>query len=93
MVDSNSCDNTTDGYNCCSKRIIYNADGMECGKVKLIELQLKEAIEFNECCSKCCGRKCGIVEISSDDFDHLIEWLKIKGVGDGYVAPTEEKLI
>ena len=68
------------------------ANAFECGKVKLIELELSEPIEFNECCCKCCHQRCAIVQISSDDFDGLIAWLKEKGVGGDGPAP-EEKVI
>ena len=49
IIKSNSCDLTIDGYNCCNNKIIYNADAFECGKTTLIELKLKESINFNLC--------------------------------------------
>ena len=48
IIKLNSCDSTTDAYNCCNKKIIYNADAFECAKTRLIELQLKEPITFNQ---------------------------------------------
>ena len=49
IIKWNSCDSTTDGYNCCNKKIIYNADAFECAKKGLFELQLKQPITLNQC--------------------------------------------
>ena len=76
-IQSNSCDNTTDNYNCCTKKIVYNADAYKYGSTTMIELELTEPISFWDCCFE---NQCKVVQVSTDDLQNLSAWLKEQGV-------------